>query len=201
VADSGQFTLSLCAEGKDSLGAPPVPQSGINLNEGAPVSRAVVKSGDLSRNELIALLNIPEHLAQIMKNPGLKVNYAKYKACHQAQDTLIHKIKEGTWPAGVKKPTNTTIIELFVSRTFWHAYMTPAFHDSSHHPVLKEWLEDSEGCPTDEDIWGKIQNNYTFTDLQKEKQCRQQQTKGKGKNKDEGNAGEGKKKKKKKNTK
>jgi hypothetical protein len=192
---NGQLTLSICAEGKDSFGVTPVSHApATGASDPPPVSKAAVKSGDLSKKELVALLNIPEHLAQNIKNAGLKVNYAKYKACLQAQDTLSQKIKQGTWPAGIKKPTNTNIIELFVSRTYWHTYMTPAFHDISHYPPLKEWLENEDGAPADVDVWGTVQNNYSFADLQKEKERRKQQTKGKGKKKDEGNAKEGKKK-------
>ena len=196
VNDNGQLTLALCAEGKESFGVPTISQAAIDVNVASPVSKGIGKSGDLSKKELIALLNIPEHLAQNIKNAGLKVNYAKYKACLQAQDTLSQKIKQGTWPAGVKKPTNSNIIEVFVSRTYWHTYMTPAFHDISHHPLLKDWLENSDGGPTDAAVWGKVQNNYSFADLQKEKEHRQQQAKGKGKKKDEQHAGEKKKKQK-----
>jgi len=140
-------------------------------------------------------LNIPEQLAQNIKNAGLKLNYAKYKACLQAQETLTQKIKQGTWPAGIKKPTSTDIITLFVSKTSWHSFMTPAFHDISHYPLLKEWLEDENGGPSDADVWGTEQSSYSFPDLQKEKERRKQQTKGKGKKKDDGNPGDGKKKK------
>ncbi|KAM6489956.1 hypothetical protein JOM56_002878 [Amanita muscaria] len=159
-----------------------------------PVSQAAVSSGDLSKKEFVALLNIPEHLAQPIKNAGIRVNYAKYKACVQAQETLRQKLKDGTWPAGNKRPTATTIIELFVSRTTWHSYMTQAFHDISHFPLLQEWLEGNEGGPTDAEVWGTVQNSYNFTDLQKEKAHRQQQMKGKGKKKEEDKAGKGKKK-------
>jgi hypothetical protein len=178
VTANGQLTLAVCAEGKDSFAtpssfaAPSIPH--------VPVSKAIGQQGDLSKNELIALLNIPEHLAKPIKSAGLRVNFAKYKACLQAQDTLGQKIRDGSWPEGVKKPTSTIIIELFVSRSYWHTYMTPAFHDISHYPLLKEWLEDLEGGPSDADVWGIVQTSYGFSDLQKEKE-RRQQSKGKGK--------------------
>lgn len=196
--ENGQLILTLCAEGKDSFGVPTVPQGAIDINVAPPVSKVVGKSGDLTKKELIALLNIPEHLAQNIKHAGLKVNYAKYKACLQAQDTLNQMISQGTWPAGVKKPTNSSIIETFVSRTYWHTYMTPAFQDINQYPLLKEWLENTDGGPSDADVWGKVQNNYGFADLQKEKERRQQQAKGKGKKKDDKDTGEKKKKEKKK---
>ena len=176
VTDNGQLTLAVCAEGKDILAAPvgqPV--------HAVPLSKAATKQGDLSKNELIAILKVPEHLAQTQKNPGLKLNYAKYKACLIAQDTLRQMIKDGTWPDDIKKPSATNVIELFVSKSYWHHYMTPAFHDIAHYPVLQEWLEDEKDGPADEDVWGTAMLSYTFSDLTKEKARRQQVTRGKGK--------------------
>jgi hypothetical protein len=41
--------------------------------------------GDDSRKELIALLNIDEHVAEPAKNADIQVSYAKYKECLKAQ--------------------------------------------------------------------------------------------------------------------
>ena len=189
VTDNGQLTLSICAEGKDIFAAPSVSHAPTIGASGAPESKAVVQ-GEVSKKELIALLNIPEQIAQPIKGAGLKINYAKYKACLKA---LRLKIKEGTWPDGVKKPTSTNIIELFVSRSYWHHYMTQAFHDISHYPILKDWVEDIEGGPIDDEVWGTVQTSYGFGDLQKEKERRQQKGKGKAAQKD--GSGEAKKSK------
>ncbi|KAM6491162.1 hypothetical protein JOM56_013401 [Amanita muscaria] len=200
-----KMMLSICAEGKDSLDVPStshVPGLGASF---APVSVAVGK-GQLSKTELIAALNIPEQLTNYVKNPGLRLNYAKYKACLTAQDTLARKMKDGSWPEGAKKPTATEIVELFMSKSYWHKYITAAFHDISHYPLIKDWLEDLENVPLDEDVWGGVQTSYGFTDLMKEKERRQQQNKAKGKgkgkakagNNDNDNVAEGSKKKKKK---
>jgi hypothetical protein len=146
-----------------------------------PVSKAVGNNGDLSQNELIALLNIPEHLAQRHQNPGLRLNYAKYMACLRAQDCVSQKIRDGTWPAGVKKPTNYDIVGLFASKSYWHSYMVKAFHDINHHPVLKEWLESEGGPLGDAEVWGVAQTTYNFSDLHKEKERRAALKQGKGK--------------------
>ena len=181
VTENDQLTLSLCAEAKEFL---PVPSHVPTIAASAiPDSKAVGKAGNVSKNELIALLNIPEHLTQPFKNPGLRVNYARYKACLMAQETLNQKIRGGTWPADTKKPTMTQIIELFVSKTYWHKYMNPGFNDIAHYPIVKEWLEDMEGGPDESEVWGTVQTSYSFADLQREKERRQQQTKGKGKGK------------------
>ncbi|KAM6490830.1 hypothetical protein JOM56_013699 [Amanita muscaria] len=188
--ENGQLTLSLCAEGNNIFGASYAPVVAsyapvAGTSDGVPVSK-VVGTGDISKKELIALLNIPEQLTVATKNADVRLSYAKYKACLNAQETLGLKIKDGTWPSSVKKPTITQIIEIFVSKTSWHKYMTKAFHDISHHAGLKAWLEDEAGGPTDIVVWGKNQATYTISDLMKEKErlleC-QQPSKGKGKGK------------------
>lgn len=194
VTDNGQLTMAVCAEGKDSFA---VPSGSTASTPHPPVSQAIGQHGDLSKNELIAILNIPEHLTKTIKSAGLRINFAKYKACLQAQETVTQKMKDGSWPQGVKKPTSTMIIELFVSRSYWHTYMTPAFHDISHYPLLKEWLEDLEGGPADADVWGVVQTSYGFSDLRKEKERRQQPTTGKGRGvKKDNNEAQGSRKKK-----
>ena len=149
------------------------------------MSQPAGRSADHSRNELIALLNIPEHLTRDYKAPGLgktiglRVYYSKYKACLEAQEVLNGMVKSGTWSG--KKPTTITIIELFASKTTWFTYVVPGFADINNFPLLKEWLEDEEGCPTDLDVWGKAKSTYTFADLKEEKERRAN----KGKKKDD----------------
>jgi hypothetical protein len=192
ITDNGQPTLTLCAEPRQPSAVPTsshAPGIVTSVASDASVSKVAVM-GNLSNTELVSLLNIPEQLAQPIKNAGLRINYAKYKACLQAQETLVQKIKQGTWPADAKKPTNTNIIELFVSRTYWHQYVKPAFHDISQYPLIKEWLEDTEGGPADVDVWGKEQNSYSFADLQKEKERRNLNQQKKGKKKDDDNVGQ-----------
>jgi hypothetical protein len=86
-----------------------------------------------------------------------------------------------------------------VSRSYWHHYMTPAFHDIAHYQLLKDWLEDIEGGPADDEVWGTTQSSYGFSDLQKEKERRQQTKKGKAAKKE--SSAEVKKQHKKKNNK
>ncbi|KAM6504365.1 hypothetical protein JOM56_001308, partial [Amanita muscaria] len=184
VSENGKLVLPLCIEGRHPFtasaagGGPTYVQS-----QSVPVDKPVAKDAtkDEKKQELIALLNVPEHLTDIVKNAGLRVYYHKYKACLQAQELLTQKIKQGSWPAGVKKPTQTEIIELFVSKSSWHKYLTKAFHDISHYPVLKSWLEEEVGAPTDAEVWGVTLATYGFAELEKEKERRQQQNKNKGK--------------------
>ena len=89
------------------------------------MSEPAGRSTDHSRNELIALLNIPEHLTRDVKAVGIRQYYARYKAFLEAQETLSKMLKAGTWPG--RKPTVITIIELFASKSTWFTYVAPGF--------------------------------------------------------------------------
>jgi hypothetical protein len=133
----------------------------------------VDSTGELSKVELIALLSVPEHLTVIKddgKVTGIRSYYAKYKACLEAQETLREMCGAGTWPG--KRPTNISVIQLFVSKTNWFSYLVPAFSDINNFPVIKGWLEGEDGCVTDLELWGKEKATYTFADLQQEKERR-----------------------------
>lgn len=148
------------------------------------MSEPAGRSTDHSRNELIALLNIPEHLTRDVKAVGIRWYYARYKAFLEAQETLSKMLKAGTWPG--RKPTVITIIELFASKSTWFTYVAPGFGDINNFPILKEWLEEGEGCPSDLDVWGKVKSSYNFADLKDEKERQVN----KGKKKDEKDGGE-----------
>ena len=150
------------------------------------MSVAAGTSAEHSKNELIALLNIPDHLTREVNSEALGVRqyYARYKACLEAQQTLNEKLEAGTWPG--KRPTAITIIELFASKSTWFTYVVPSFSDINNFPVIKEWLEGEVGCPADTEVWGKRKVTYNFTDIKEEKKRRGD----KGKNKEVDN-GEG----------
>lgn len=135
----------------------------------------------LEQQDLVDLLGIPEGLTKQVNNPGLRLQYARYKACIAAQHTVLQKVKEGTWPG--RKPANQEIIKFFVSKTTWHGYLSPAFSDISDYPLLKDWLEGEEGGPSDEEVWGVSKSNYTFGDLKEEKERRKKARTAKGKKK------------------
>ncbi|KAF8328736.1 hypothetical protein F5887DRAFT_897429, partial [Amanita rubescens] len=153
-----------------------------------PVSVKAGKStaAEHSKNELITLLNIPEQLTREVSSKalGIRQYYARYKCCLEAQQVLDQKVGAGTWPG--KRPTAITIIELFASKSTWFAYVVPAFSDINNFPVLKEWLENEVGSPTDTEVWGKRKATYTFADLKDEKGRRGNGEKGKNKRDSEG---------------
>jgi hypothetical protein len=193
---NGQLTLSICAEGRD-----PFHTSTMDPVPTAPVSKPIAAHMELSKPELIALLNIPEHLTDHKGKAGLKMNYAKYKACLEASNQVDQKIGDGTWPQNSRRPTFSMIVELFVSKTYWHTYMVPAFGDIDQYPLLQDWLEDKTDGPPESKIWSTVKTTYNFADLMKEK-GRGKRKEGTGREKykdnDKEEAGKSKKSKKKK---
>ena len=132
-----------------------------------PVSMPSKGSITFSKKELMTLLNIPEHLTTEAQKLGLRQYYARYQACITAQHEVESRATAGTWPGA--KPTKTQVVEIFVSKSTYHDYMTKAFDDIDNYPVLKDWLEAREDSPSDLDVWGTQKSLYTFSDLKVEK--------------------------------
>ena len=57
------------------------------------------------------------------------------------------------------------LVELFVSKSFWHSHVNKYCSQVSDHPLMVEWLENGEDKPFDLDVWGVEKSNYTFKDL------------------------------------
>jgi hypothetical protein len=110
---------------------------------------------------LIDLLGIPGHLT----GPGdvaLSVAYQKYKAFLVACQTLDNKVANQSWP--IKRPTQSELIELFVSKSFFHSHYCRLFQKVTDYPEMKAWLE-GESESADVDVWGVKKVNYSFSDL------------------------------------
>ena len=113
------------------------------------------------KSQLIDLLGIPDHLTA----PGdvtLLVAYQKYKAFLAASATLKDKLADRSWP--IKQPTKTELIELFVSKSFFHSHYACHFPKVTDYPQMKAWLEGKSESP-DVDVWGVKKVNYGFSDL------------------------------------
>ena len=63
------------------------------------------------------------------------------------------------------KLTAVELVELFVSKSFWHSHVKKYCSQVSDHPLMVEWLENGEDKPSDLDVWGVEKSNYTFKDL------------------------------------
>jgi hypothetical protein len=145
------------------------PNSGSSLSSGSlsrmsmpGTTESAISSGN-SRETILGLLHIPTHLAD-RADRGLRVAYEKYKAHLEACQTYEKMIADGTW-AG-KKLTSVDLIELFVSKSYWHLHFKPTFSKVSNYPLMMEWLEnDSEGSVSNLEVWGVEKASYNFKDL------------------------------------
>ncbi|KAF8232276.1 hypothetical protein L208DRAFT_1273084, partial [Tricholoma matsutake] len=58
------------------------------------------------------------------------------------------------------------IIQLFVSKSFFHSHYKKFFSKVLNYPDLVDWLEGNPGAPSDEDLWGEKKASYMFKDLE-----------------------------------
>ena len=133
---------------------------------------------------------------RIVMIDGLHVAYEKYKAYLDACRTYERKVADGSWSGG--KLTGSDLIQLFVSKSFWHSHYKPLFSKVSNHPDMVKWLEGDKDRLPDEVLWGYKKGSYQFKDLNGYLE-QHERKKGKRKAKDEKAEGSSKKKKDKSN--
>ena len=169
-----------------STSAPPAPT----------VSRDSSPDLDSYQLELIAALNIPMSLMK-RQHTDIRIAYAKYKACHDAQATMHEMIKDGSWE--LKIPKVHELVELFTSKSSWYNTFQ-IFGKVEEVPYLTEWLEGGKDAPANSLVWSSHKPRYTFKDLKGLFEGGESEKK-KGKRKAAGSVSEGSKKKKKKKAK
>jgi hypothetical protein len=140
---------------------------------------------------ILSQLGISAHMAD-RNDRGLHVAYEKYKAYLDACREYERKVADGSWSG--RKLTGADLIQLFVSKSFWHSHYKPLFSKISNHADMIKWLENDNDRPSDEVLWGYKKGSYQFKDL-KEYLEKHEKKKGKGKGKDEKSEGSSKKKK------
>ena len=116
---------------------------------------------DSFKSQIISLLNIPAHLTGSGDVP-LQVAYQKYMAYLLACSTLDGMVANGTWT--IKCPTRTDLIEVFVSKSFFHSHYCRWFPKVADYPEMVAWLKEEPGSK-DVDVWGVKKASYTFVDL------------------------------------
>jgi len=129
-------------------------------------------------------LGISPGLADRSSDGGLRLAYQKYKAYLQACKTYDEKITDKSWVGN--KLTGADIIQLFISKSYFHSHYKKHFSKLSNYPEMVDWLEDGANAPADEDIWGEVKGTYNFKDLGEfieEQEMKMKRTKRKGKGK------------------
>jgi hypothetical protein len=112
-----------------------------------------------SKKAILTSLGILTHLCD-RSNNGL---HKKYKAHLEACNTYDQIVSEGSWLGN--KLTAVDLVELFVSKSFWHSHVKKYCSQVSNHSLMVEWLENGADKPSDLDVWGIQKSNYTFKDL------------------------------------
>jgi len=118
-------------------------------------------ASDSFKSQIVRLLNIPVHLVG-SGDVSLPVAYQKYMAYLVACGTLDAMVANGLWT--IRRPTRTDLIEVFVSKSFFHSHYRRHFPKVADYPEMVAWLEGEPGS-VDVDVWGAKKANYSFVDL------------------------------------
>jgi hypothetical protein len=126
-----------------------------------PITLSSVTTVNSFRSQLIQVLDIPANLTS-SGDVTLQLAYKKYKAFLVASHTVSEMVGNGTWE--IKRPTKADLIEIFVSKSFFHSHYQRCFTKAAGYPDMLAWLEEVTE-EDDIDIWGYSKVTYTFTDL------------------------------------
>ena len=93
----------------------------------------------------------------------LRVAYTKYRAVLSTQSTIIRMSGDESWT--LRKPKAEEVIEIFVSKTIYHDKYKTLFPLANDYPLLKKWLENDAGAPSNVEVFGEEKSVFTFKDL------------------------------------
>ena len=87
-----------------------------------PVTHPTPSGEDSFAAGILSQLGIPAHMAD-RDDRGLHVAYEKYKAYPEACRAYKKKVADGSWTGC--KLTGVDLIQLFISKSFWHSHYKP----------------------------------------------------------------------------
>jgi hypothetical protein len=114
---------------------------------GSKEKEATPFASDLKK-AILTSLGIPTHLCDCSDH-GLQISYKKYKAHLEACNTYDWMVSEESLLGN--KLTAVDLVELFVSKSFWHSHVKKQV---SNHSLMVKWLENRADKPSDLDVWG-----------------------------------------------
>jgi hypothetical protein len=117
--------------------------SGLTTRVSTPTSHPESSASSLEtfKLEVLSQLGIPAHLADCTDR-GLHVAYEKYKAYLEACQLYERKLADGSWIGS--KLTVMDLIQLFVSKSFWHSHYKPLFVKVLAYQDMVRWLEGAQ---------------------------------------------------------
>jgi hypothetical protein len=141
-----------------------LPLSGVPPPSTEPTdSKSALK---VSVAEIISLLQISPAVTTRPKVVDLRLAYSKYTAYLRANSEMLRMINDSTWPYPEKLPTDD-LVEVFVSRSVFHASYQKLFSRAQEHPQILAWLLNDHDSPSSYDIFGVQKSVYTFRDLKR----------------------------------
>lgn len=110
-------------------------------------------------------LRIPVEMRRTGLPLSLQQNYRRYVAYIDALAKFKSMQKNGSWPDGLKKPSNFNIQCLFIGKSTWHDSWSKTFPHLNNHPDMKKWLMEDEDCCDTAELWGCPERIFNFQDL------------------------------------
>jgi hypothetical protein len=109
---------------------------------------------------IISTLNIPIHLAdRSKKHKGdICMAYAKYVGLLAALSSMSALVTGGTWTHQIVP--NDDIIEIFMSSSAYFKNHSKVFTMVDRYPLMKKWLLNEDGGPTDYEVWGYQKHTF-----------------------------------------
>jgi len=129
----------------------------------ASASDVASPTTDTLQNQIVTFLKIPVTLTVRPKIADICISYAKYQAIVKAQANIQEMVAKGTWT--LKRLTSDKLVEVFVSKTVWHAHYQKLFPRIKAFPLLVKWLENAEDAPSTFDLFGFEKGVVLFKDL------------------------------------
>jgi hypothetical protein len=124
---------------------------------------AVGETTNLHHLQLMEILGIDSELSDRSKK-GLRWCYKKYKAYNAAVQTMDQMVHKGRWPMA-KKPGHTELVEIFMSKSYWHSHVAKPFGIIARYPTMVAWLEEEEDGLPDFEVWHIQKSEYGFKEL------------------------------------
>jgi len=145
--------------------------SGASASQFVPLATSVQPQGSskfaytAEQTKFADALQIPSELRRTGTSLTLQQHYARYLAYLKALTTLKKMNKDGTWPEGLRVPSDSDIRLLFIGKSTWHDSWSKTFPHLKDYPDMKNWLADDEDCLDDVDLWDSNLKSYHFPEL------------------------------------
>jgi hypothetical protein len=131
----------------------------------AAAEATVGETTNLHHLQLMKILGIDSELSDRRKK-GLRWCYKKFKAFNAAVQTMDQMVHQGKWPLA-KKAGHTELVEIFMSKSYWHSHVAKPFGIIARYPKMVAWLEEEEEEYrfTDFEVWHVQKSEYGFQEL------------------------------------